>query len=199
MACCPSIWWCSPSGPVEVAAAANGSYARPPGATGHPFRSYDEALVVCPTAPSVPILTACNATWNGSPSPLLSPLVAKLNWNYPGSAYAGRSFYGAAVWNDALQRYDVSVEIPDEPGGGINSFFGHVPCSALATPAPTPCLVGDRLSGGISANWPNFGGSLIALGSPSTNVCMTLYTTSPLRMEFWLYDASWWTLEIYQT
>lgn len=51
MACCPSIWWCTPSGPVEVTADGDGVYTRPAGATGHPFKSLADASAVCPGVP----------------------------------------------------------------------------------------------------------------------------------------------------
>lgn len=205
MACCPSVWWCTPEGPVEVEFDENGEAYRPEGATGEPFATRDAAVAECPDVPDNPpvaIVTACNNTWFGSPSALKSPLTAKLNWNYPGSSYAGQSFYGQAVWNESLQQYDITVDVPDEPGGGINYLFARVTCGDLSGPAPATCATGDcnpaRINGGISANWPNFGGSLIALGCPSINACMTYYTTSPFRVHWWLYDASWWTLEVYE-
>lgn len=60
MSCCPSIWWCTPSGPVEVAPDGSGLYARPEGATGHPFKSESDASEGCPLPPQ--LLNMCCGT-----------------------------------------------------------------------------------------------------------------------------------------
>lgn len=55
MSCCPSIWWCTPDGPVEVTPDGDGLYTRPEGASGHPFKSLEDALDVC----QYPVLETC--------------------------------------------------------------------------------------------------------------------------------------------
>lgn len=51
MSCCPSTFWCTPSGVVSVEADANGDYTPPAEATSGPYDTREEALAVCPTPP----------------------------------------------------------------------------------------------------------------------------------------------------
>lgn len=109
MACCPSIWWCTPTGPVEVTPDGDGVYTRPAGATGHPFRSLAEALEVCPYAPLPPVSLTC------SPDELTVPGSVDLTLTDLTGDYVGLF---------SLNTVRVLINTPFDNGFGTNGILG---------------------------------------------------------------------------
>lgn len=80
MACCPSIWWCTASGPEEVSPDGDGLYTRPADAVGHPFKSLEDAAAACPV-PDVALLAACGDCIGVTSS-------CSIPWSLPGVGYS---------------------------------------------------------------------------------------------------------------
>ncbi len=103
MSCCPSIWWCTPDGPVEVTPDGSGVYTRPAGATGHPYKSLADAMAGCPE----PLLYPCNGADIPTDSVVyitLADLTGGLVGLFPSNSFplvrTGAAWEGAIVDND---------------------------------------------------------------------------------------------------
>ena len=109
MSCCPSIWWCTPTGPVEVEPDGDDVYTRPDDATGHPFKSLADALEVCP------------------PPPFVVECPADVEWTLPGGIFANFGSQNGMDWPNSV----FMVSIP--PSGGAIAAYAYVGDLALGT------------------------------------------------------------------